>query len=37
MIARFADATTWQASLARIGPDGSLSDNSADEIRVWGW
>ncbi len=28
---------SWQTTLARIGDDGSLSENAAQEIIVWGW
>lgn len=28
---------TWSATLAQIGADGSLSQNLAEEIVVWGW
>jgi hypothetical protein len=28
---------TWQSTLARVGADGTLSDNFAEELRVWGW
>lgn len=37
MLGRLADADTWHATLARIGPDGTLSDNAAEELHVWGW
>jgi hypothetical protein len=29
--------TDWLATLARLGDDGALSENAADEIVVWGW
>lgn len=28
---------TWVSTLARIGDDGTLSENLAEEIVVWGW
>jgi hypothetical protein len=28
---------TWQSTLVRIAADGRLSDNIAEELRVWGW
>ena len=31
------DADDWVATLARIGPDGALSDNVTEEIIVWGF
>lgn len=37
MLGRFANADTWQATLASIASDGTLGDNLADEIAVWGW
>lgn len=37
MLARFADADTWQSTLATIAGDGTLGGNVADELRVWDW
>jgi len=37
MLGRLARTTTWQSTLARIGPGGELSENLATELRVWGW
>jgi hypothetical protein len=27
----------WFATLARIAPDGTLSDNVTTDLRIWGW
>jgi hypothetical protein len=29
--------TDWVVSMARINPDGTITDIIADELRVWGW
>jgi hypothetical protein len=37
LMATFTGTGIWQATLARISSDGSLSDNLANEIIVWSW
>ena len=37
MLGRFPGEDMWVATLARIAPDGTLSDNVTTELRVWGW
>jgi len=35
LLGRMGD--TWQSTLVRVGADGRLSDNFAEELRVWSW
>lgn len=37
MLAQLNGATSWYATLAQIGADGSLDQNAAERIIVWGW
>lgn len=37
MLARLPASDVWQATLASIAPDGTLSENLAEHILVWGW
>lgn len=37
MLGRFQGEDIWLTTLARIAPDGTLSDNVTNELRVFGW